>query len=326
ESYSFVMTNFDGSRVYGYCRRLQPLDSSLPEVISIISPIDAFNMYMTLLNEIEARRRISFDQATELIAASFGRPLPKPGKVCHIRTLDISGDMETIFLNRSADNRLENVNYESPLYYLGTDRLVKVFSSMLMERRIILCSSNLSVLTQTVHALSALLYPFQWQHVYIPLLPHEMLDVLCAPVPFIVGVLSVFLPEVLKLDLEVVFIVDLDKKNIVKSQGDESTILPKRIQKALKTAVNMCKIDAEARNVQWLMVAEAFLRMFIETVGHFSNHIRTQQDGNRIFQKDGFILEVISKEVREFLSWFTETQMFEVFITNHVEKLDFGTS
>lgn len=43
-------------------------------------------------------------------------------------------------------------------------------------------------------------------------------------------------------------------------------------------------------------------------------------------QKESFILEVVSKEVREFLSWFTETQMFEVFISNHVEKLDYGTS
>uniref|UniRef100_A0A2C9KTX5 UDENN domain-containing protein n=1 Tax=Biomphalaria glabrata TaxID=6526 RepID=A0A2C9KTX5_BIOGL len=305
ESYSFVMTYEDGTHVYGYCRRMQPSDSSLPEVICIISPIDAFNMYNTLLTEIEQRRRISTDLAIELIAASFGRPLPKPGKVCHIRTL---------------------VNYESPLRFLGTDKLVKVFASILMERRIMLCSSHLSVLTQTVHALAALLYPFQWQHVYIPLLPLEMLDVVCAPMPYIIGVMTAFLPQVLKMDLEKVFIVDLDKKDIVMSEGDESTLLPHKVQKALKTAINMCKIDSEAQNAQWLMVAEAFLRMFIETVGHFSNHIQTQQDGNRIFQKEGFINEVVSKEQRQFLEWFTETQMFQVFIDNHVEQTDYGTS
>ncbi|GFO01090.1 DENN domain-containing protein 2a-like isoform x2 [Plakobranchus ocellatus] len=326
ESYSFVMTYSDGSRVYGYCRRIQPPDSSLPEVICIISPIDAFNMYNTLLSEIESRRRISSDLALEVIAASFGRPLPKPGKVCHIRTLDGQGEMETIFLNRPTDNRLDDVNYESPLFYLGTDRLVKVFSSMLMERRIILCSGNLSILTQTVHALSALLYPFHWQHVYVPLLPPEMLDVVCAPMPYIVGVLSAFLPQVLKMDTEQVFIVDLDKKSIVKSQGDESTILPRKVQRALKTAINMCKIDTEAHSAQWLMVAEAFLRMFIEMIGHFPNHVRTQQDGNRIFQKEGFILEMVSKELRQFLEWFTETQMFEVFIVDLVDNPDCWTS
>ncbi|XP_035829118.1 DENN domain-containing protein 2B isoform X2 [Aplysia californica] len=326
ESYSFVMTYSDGSRVYGYCRRVQPPDASLPEVTCIISPIDAFNMYNTLLNEIESRRRVSSDLAMEVIAASFGRPLPKPGRVCNIRTLDNNGDMETIFLTRSSDNRLENVNYESPLCYLGTDKLVKVFSAMLMERRVMLCSANLSVLTQTVHALAALMYPFQWQHVYIPLLPQEMLDVVCAPMPYILGVLSAFLPSVLKMEMEEVLIVDLDKKSIVRSYGDESTIIPRKLQRALKTAINMCKIDTDASNAQWLMIAEAFLRMFIEAIGHFGNHIRTQQDGNRIFQKEGFILEMVSKEMRQFLEWFTETQMFEVFICNHLEKADYGTN
>lgn len=39
-------------------------------------------------------------------------------------------------------------------------------------------------------------------------------------------------------------IFDLNKKQMMKSQGDEGTILPKEIQKALKTALNMCKVDA----------------------------------------------------------------------------------
>ena len=40
-----------------------------------------------LLNEIEKKRRFSLDLAQELLAASFGRPLPNPGKVVHIRAL-----------------------------------------------------------------------------------------------------------------------------------------------------------------------------------------------------------------------------------------------
>ena len=40
-----------------------------------------------------------------------------------------------------------------------------------------------------------------------------------------------------------VLIVDLDKKTFVRSQGDEGTLLPKKIEKALKTVLNMCRID-----------------------------------------------------------------------------------
>ncbi|XP_067655163.1 DENN domain-containing protein 2A-like isoform X2 [Haliotis asinina] len=327
ESYSFVLTNIDGERVYGYCRRIQPPDSSLQEVICIISPVDAFNMYNKLLDEIEKRRATSTDLAQELIAASFGRPLPKPGKVINIRTLDKKGELETLFLNRPSDVRREKVNYECLLNYLGTDKLIKVFSSLMMERRILLCSNSLSILTQTVHALVALLYPFSWQHIYIPILPSDMIEVCTSPTPFLIGILTSHLPQVMELEelLEEVVIVDLDKKQFVRSIGDEATLLPKKLQKALKTAINMCKIDSESETSQWLMVSEAFMRMFIEIMGHFGEHIVTQQDGKKVFEKEKFLARVSAKGIRQVLEWFTETQMFEVFITNQREKTNWGT-
>ena len=59
-----------------------------------------------------------------------------------------------------------------------------------------------SVLTQTIHALVALLYPFHWQHVYIPLLPPDMLEVCAAPMPFLIGILQSHLSRVTSLELE----------------------------------------------------------------------------------------------------------------------------
>lgn len=44
------------------------------------------------------------------------------------------------------------------------------------------------------------------------------------------------------------------------------------------------------------------------------------------FQKENFIIEVVSKEVRQFLEWFTETQMFEMFMDQQIEKTDAGAS
>ena len=35
--------------------------------------------------------------------------------------------------------------------------------------------------------LSALLFPFQWQHVYVPILPVSLMNFLDAPVPFVMG-------------------------------------------------------------------------------------------------------------------------------------------
>lgn len=35
--------------------------------------------------------------------------------------------------------------------------------------------------------ITALMFPFQWQHVYVPILPASLLHFLDAPVPFIMG-------------------------------------------------------------------------------------------------------------------------------------------
>lgn len=35
--------------------------------------------------------------------------------------------------------------------------------------------------------MSCLLLPFQWQHVYVPILPHSLHHFLDAPVPFLMG-------------------------------------------------------------------------------------------------------------------------------------------
>ncbi|XP_060565637.1 uncharacterized protein LOC132724716 isoform X2 [Ruditapes philippinarum] len=329
QSYNFVLTNFDGGRVYGYCRRLVPPKSpnKIPEVICIISPIDAFNMYNTLLEEIEKTRLVSLDAAQELIAASFGRPLPSPGQTETIRTLDEHGEMETIFVTRDTDNRIENVNCECLLTSLGPDKLLKVFSTILLERSVLFCAKHLSKLSSTIHAIVSLLYPFSWQHTFIPVLPSDMIDVVCSPTPYIIGITASLLPKLTDLPIdENVLIVDIDKRSFIRSQGDEGTLLPKKIEKALKTSLNMCRIDSDAKNSPDLMISEAFVRFFVEAIGHYGQFIITQQDGKRIFRKESFVKGTSSSSLQQLLEWFVETQMFEVFITKQIEKTDWGNT
>ncbi|CAE1250863.1 DENND2 [Acanthosepion pharaonis] len=314
DTYCFVLTNFDGARVYGYCRRIWPFGPRLlPEVICIISPIEAINMYNALLNEMEASRMKSPEAMQELMASSFGRPLPSPGKAVQIRTMNYIGEVDTIELRRPMDSRLEGVNLDCLLSTLGVEKLIWIFSTLLVERSVILCARNLSLLCSTVHALVALLYPFQWQHTYIPVLPSKMLEVVCSPTPYIVGVLYSYLPKIKNMQMEEVVILDLDRKHFVSNIGDESSILPKKIQKALKSALDICRNDFDSDGSKNLMISEAFIRLFVELVGHIGNHVTTQQDGEKIFQREQFIRSVNSKSIRKFLEWFTETQMFDVF-------------
>jgi len=38
--------------------------------------------------------------------------------------------------------------------------------------------------------MTALLYPFEWQHTFITVLPSTLIDIVDAPTPYIVGILA----------------------------------------------------------------------------------------------------------------------------------------
>lgn len=70
---------------------------------------------------------------------------------------------------------------------LGVDALLTLWQCLLLERKIVMHSSQISMLTGTAEVLLALMYPFKWTHVYIPVLSQKMLNVLDAPLPYLVG-------------------------------------------------------------------------------------------------------------------------------------------
>jgi hypothetical protein len=70
---------------------------------------------------------------------------------------------------------------------LDHDTIVTLLECVFKEKKILLLSTQLSNLGSIAEAIVSLVYPFRWQHVYIPLLPKAMLDYLNAPMPFIMG-------------------------------------------------------------------------------------------------------------------------------------------
>lgn len=62
------------------------------------------------------------------------------------------------------------------------------------------------------------------------------------------------------------------------------------------------------------LVSEAFIRFFLETIGHYSLFITQNERGERFFQREAFRKSVASKSIRRFLGVFMESQMFAGFI------------
>uniref|UniRef100_A0A8C6FA04 DENN domain containing 2C n=1 Tax=Monodon monoceros TaxID=40151 RepID=A0A8C6FA04_MONMO len=322
ETFSFVLTGEDGSRWFGYCKKLLPEGKGkrLPEVYCMVSRLGCFNLFSKILDEVEKRREMSPALVYPFMRSVMEAPFPAPGRTITVKSyLPGAGD-GSIELCRPLDSRLEHVDFECLFKCLSVCHLIRVCASLLLERRIIFVANSLSTLSKCGHAVVATLYPFTWQHTYIPVLPASMIDIVCSPTPFLIGILSCSLPRLQDLPIEEVLIVDLCADKFLQEVSDEDEILPPKLQAALiQILEERNEILAQEQNFLQdvtlnSLVSEAFVRFFVELVGHYSLSMTVTEHGERVFQREPFRKSHTSRSVRHFLDLFMETQMFAGFI------------
>ncbi|XP_016060584.1 PREDICTED: DENN domain-containing protein 2A isoform X2 [Miniopterus natalensis] len=329
ETFSFVLTGEDGGRRFGYCRRLLPggKGKRLPEVYCIVSRLGCFSLFSKILDEVEKRRGISPALVQPLMRSVMEAPFPALGKTIVVKNFLPGTGTEVIELCRPLDSRLEHVDFESLFSSLSVRHLLCVFASLLLERRVIFIADKLSTLSKCCHAMVAITYPFTWQHTYIPVLPPAMIDIVCSPTPFLIGLLTSSLPLLRELPLEEVLVVDLVNNRFLRQMDDEDSILPRKLQVALEHILEQrndlasdqdegppdCKHGPESSPLNQV-VSEAFVRFFVEIVGHYSLFLTAGEREERTLQREAFRKAVSSKSLRRFLEVFMETQMFRGFI------------
>lgn len=124
---------------------------------------------------------------------------------------------------------------------LNAEQVIDIFLALLLEKKILLISKYKALLTHAAIALTSFLYPLCWKHVLIPILPRNMIDVLDAPVTFLIGVEKNILKdepnfeipnEVFRVDLDMGFISLRESKPKLPSK--EYKTLRERLMKASK--------------------------------------------------------------------------------------------
>ncbi|XP_058675397.1 DENN domain-containing protein 2D [Ammospiza caudacuta] len=318
ETFSFVLTNVDGSRKIGYCRRLLPSGRGvrLPEVFCIISCLGCFGLFSKILDEVEKRRQISMAVIYPFMQGLRESPFPAPGKTVTIKSFIPESGTELIELTRPVDAHLEHVEFQALLQRLSPHLILHIFASAMLERRLIFLAEELSVLSQCIHAVAALLYPFTWAHTYIPVLPECLLDTVCCPTPFMVGIQMRHLQRVLEQPMEEALIVDLCEGKIIRAVGDEEEILPGKLQNEMLTSLNRHNNNNNVHTSEQVnaLVSEAFVQFFVRLVGHYGSHIKWGRSGSGSFQERNFCKAMASKSCRRLLKKFVKTNMFSLFI------------
>ncbi|XP_010677977.2 DENN domain and WD repeat-containing protein SCD1 isoform X1 [Beta vulgaris subsp. vulgaris] len=230
-SYPIVLTAGDGSKIYVSCIAFWdsvdedigkaygiPPNSFTRKCISLVSRIPCFCVLRDALEEIFAlcfSTRGSRTPLWEVIAATVSNvPLPIPGinrVLFAINNCLFSAEAPPEYGLPHAD-----ISFEPLLQCLDAHNIIILFTAALLERRILLRSDKYTLLTLVSEAICCLIYPFQWQHVYIPLLFSKGVDYVDAPTPYIIGLHSSV--DTSGLSMDGVVIVDIDHNCISTSE------------------------------------------------------------------------------------------------------------
>ena len=274
-TYTFSLTEGDGSRTTGFCRRIAPAreydgdgHSSGVIVACILSRNAWFSFFEEALASIDERVRAAAGSrpavrerpllGDELPAEGDlgrfmrelgARPTPAPGAVVVVpfpwhepgtaypSQIELAAPTAGGPNGSSGNASNPDVKFASLLRQPGgTYAVVSLFAALLMERRVVISGSDLRRVSQAVVAANASMYPLAWQHIYLPLMPRAFVDYLTAPMPFLVGLHSSLVPEMRALPTEDIFHLDLDSGECSHFPEDLDS-MPTRTTQTLQSAL-----------------------------------------------------------------------------------------
>ncbi|XP_077212384.1 DENN domain and WD repeat-containing protein SCD1-like isoform X2 [Tasmannia lanceolata] len=230
-SYPIVLTEGDGSKIYVSCIAFRdpvsediaeayriPPNSFADKCICLVSRSPIFYVLRDALEELFILCFLSTGSSKPLwdVIAHMvlNVPLPTPGKN---RVLFA---VENCLLSVEAPPKdglpHADISFQPLVQCLDVDNLIRLFTAVLLERRVLLRSNKYSLLTLVSEAICHLIYPFRWQHVYIPLLFFSGVDYIDAPTPYMMGLHSGV--DTSGLAMDGVVVVDLEYNRITTTE------------------------------------------------------------------------------------------------------------
>ncbi|XP_071155821.1 uncharacterized protein [Mytilus edulis] len=318
DHFTFVLTDLESKYKFGYCRQAQGVQTCL----CIVSCLPWFDVFYTILNKLAEMINTTDndDNVTELLRATYANGVPTPGVPVQII---VGQDM----LNFTAPDisKLPSIptNRNLTEYYsaVDTENMMRIFASMLHERRILITSKKLSRLTSCVHASTALLYPMHWQHLFIPILPPHLLDYVTAPMPYVIGIHSAVLEKARKNEISDAVILDVDTNTLI-TDYDDFEDLPSEISSYLKRHLKKDKI-IQQMSTNGDVISKAFMQALVRLIGGYRDALRFHPGEPITFDPEAFVQSRPSS-MQPFLDSMFELQIFQQFINDRLDMLNLG--
>lgn len=265
----FVLTDNMGGKQYGTCLTVyeefhkEGEDKNTkkttayyaPRVLCLLSTypyLTAFRTYLTQLYRLATTTNVMTAPIERYVQnICFEVPAPPPGAFeVQLNILNSS----VRFWAPPADQPIAYVSLPFKVLFecLDIGNILFAWYTLACERKVLLVSGQLSLLTVCAEILSSLLFPMRWSHLYIPVLPRSLSPMLDAPMPYLCGISRENFPYAVADISDETVVVDLDRNVITLGPGcQDLPPLPHKRRLKLENALkaNCGEVFWEARNL-----------------------------------------------------------------------------
>uniref|UniRef100_A0A7I4NLN1 UDENN domain-containing protein n=1 Tax=Brugia malayi TaxID=6279 RepID=A0A7I4NLN1_BRUMA len=216
--FSFVLTDEKSQYTYAFCR-LMPHNNTC---ICILSGLPWTNVFYKILNHISAvMNNRPTNELDSFLTCAYHTPILGPGESLLIESSPGVNKLQVTVPDISRLPTLkENKSMLEFYNAISEKQMIALYASLLKERRILFTSQKLGQLSSCIFAAATLLYPMHWQNLFIPVLPIGLIDMLMAPMPYLIGVPKKILQSVKQLELGDVMVIDLEERTLQCTHND----------------------------------------------------------------------------------------------------------
>lgn len=194
--------------------------------------------------------------ATFVIIGQDGQAITSPTRSTRRLSLERSKNneflaLDTLHINRAPDGTLPasvDSDFETLVSCLDFSNILLILNAIVLDSKLMFHSKDIGKLTSCLEALCALMLPFDWHHVYVPITPDhpDFLQMLNEDIimPFMFGLHTDTYQKVSKTStgLAEVFIVDLDRNEVECPESMEEPVVPFPRYLIIRTVASMKEI------------------------------------------------------------------------------------
>lgn len=314
QQFTFVLTDVTSQWKFGFCRRDEVSNMAMV-IVTHLPWHDQFLKFMNILAEI---KRQSALELRNFLSESYNCKVPDPGThTCILPKHEKYFFKFTAPWEHILPKIPENHNLSNYYNFIKIDFMIEIFCAMLNERRIVLTSQKLDILSSCVIAAGDLIYPMTWQHIFAPILPMKLKEYVNAPMPYLIGVPKPIFQILSSQDLADVVLLDCDTNKFT-SPFEDKKMFPRDILETLKKNLSdTSKLSGDG-------ISRSFLRAIVQLIGGYRDGFRFS--GDIIEFDDRQFIASRPMRLRPFLEKVLELQIFRQFIDARLVAIKDGFS